>query len=218
MKISQKYYRIIVVLLLLLTWFMPIFIFFIIALLGNDYMDATDVVFEYMGKELFNREESKSVEISSAVYGATGDNFWVYIADNEEDYCSEYAQNGMSKDIYKQVDFENYIMLMSVNRPITALRVMKSYPVWKDSVPYSYPQFVFGRETEKEMVYYYKVYRVDTKYQRQGQETISKLRLWMEPYSERKERKYPKTIPIIEARGPFKRWKWVFDLFNYRAL
>lgn len=48
MKISQKYYRIIAILLLLLTWFMPIFISFIIALLGNDYMDVTDVAKGYI--------------------------------------------------------------------------------------------------------------------------------------------------------------------------
>lgn len=131
MNLLQKYYRIIAILLLLLTWFMPIFMSLIIALLGNDYMDATDVEFEYLGKETFNRQESKSVEISSAMYGVTGDDFWAYIADNEEEYCSEYAQNGMSKKFYKQVDFENYIMIMSINRPITALRIMKSHPVWQ---------------------------------------------------------------------------------------
>lgn len=48
MKISQIYYRIIAALLLLLTWFMPIFMSFIIALLGNDYMDVTDVAKGYI--------------------------------------------------------------------------------------------------------------------------------------------------------------------------
>lgn len=211
----QKYPRIIVIMLLISTWFMPIFISLIIILLGNDYMAATDVPFEYLGKELFDRQESKSVEISSAVYGAIGDDFWAYIADDEEEYCSNYGQNGMSEDIYKQVDFDDYIMVISVNRPITAIRIMENDPVWKDSVPYSYPQFVFGREREKEMVYYYKVYRIDTTYHKQGQEIVSKLKLWMEPYSERNDNKDPKPMPMIEARGPLKKWKWIFDLFNH---
>lgn len=211
----QKYSRMIAIMLLISTWFMPIFMSLIIILLGNNYMATTDVPFEYLGKELFDRQESKNVEISSAIYGAIGDDFWAYIADDEEEYCSNYGQNGMSGDIYEQVDFDDYIMVISVNRPVKAIRIMENYPVWKDSVPYSYPQFVFGREREKEMVYYYKVYRIDTTYQKQGQEIVSKLKLWMEPYSERKDNKYPKPMPMIEAWGPLKKWKWVFDLFNH---
>ena len=72
------------------------------------------------------------------------------------------------------MDFDNYIMVMSVNRPIIAIRIMKNYPVWQDSKPYSYPQFVFGREEERDMVYYYKVYRIDTTYWRRGEEITSR--------------------------------------------
>lgn len=214
-NLLQTYHKTIAVLLLLITWYMPIFMSLIIVLLGNDYMATMDIAFEYLGKEPFNRQESKNVEISSAIYGSIGNNFWAYIADNEEEYCSYYAKNGMSKDIYEQVDFDNYIMVMSVNRPVTAIRIMKNYPVWKDSVPYSYPQFVFGREMEREMIYYYKVYRIDTQYQKQGQKIISRLKLWANSYFEQKSSKYPKPMPMVEAWGPLKKWKWVFDLFNH---
>lgn len=207
-----KFRKFIAIVLLVKIWYMPVFISMIVVVLGNDYIDAIDVKFEYLGKEAFDRQESKNVEINTPIYR---NEFWAYIADNEEEYCSFYGQDGMSDDIYEQVDFDNYIMVMSVNRPITAIRIMKNYPVWQDSEPYSYPQFVFGREEERDMVYYYKVYRIDTTYRRRGEEITSRLKLWAESYFEQKKDKYPKPKPMIESWGPFKRWKWVFDVFNH---
>ncbi len=102
---------------------MPVFMLMLVVVLGDDYID---VKFEYLGKEAFKRQESNNVEINAPI---DGNDFWAYIADNEEEYCSYYGQNGMSDDIYEQVDFDNYIMVMSVNRPITSIRIMKNYPV-----------------------------------------------------------------------------------------
>ena len=211
-KLIKKGRKFIAIVLLIKTCHVPIFMFMLVVVLGNDYIDAIDVKFEYLGKEAFDRQESKNVEINTPIYR---NEFWAYIADNEEEYCSFYGQDGMSDDIYEQVDFDNYIMVMSVNRPITAIRIMKNYPVWQDSEPYSYPQFVFGREEERDMVYYYKVYRIDTTYRRRGEEITSRLKLWAESYFEQKKDKYPKPKPMIESWGPFKRWKWVFDVFNH---
>ena len=210
----QIIYKIVAVILMIQTWIAPIFFFMVMFAIGEEYMGATDIPFEYIGQEPFNFQESKNVEISSSIYGGTGYNFWAYIADDEDEYRMNYGECGMSNDIYEQVDFDDYIMVMSVNRPLTAIRIMKIYPVWEDSVPYSYPQFVFGRKEEKNMIYYYKVYRIETKYQRQGQEIVSRLKLYAESYWERKSGKYPKPMPTIEPWGPFKKWRWAFDMFN----
>lgn len=161
-----------------------------------------------------SQSKSENIEINSALYGGYGYDFWAYIADNEEEYRLNYAECGMSQDIYKSVDFENYIMVMSINRPLSAIRIMKNYPVWEDGIPYSYPQFVFDRNSEKSMVYYYKVYRIDSKYKKKGQEIISRLKLWMEPYSKRNSNEHPKPEPMIESWGLFKKWNWSFELFN----
>ncbi len=211
-KLLKKGRKFIAIVLLIKTWHVPVFMLMLVVVLGDDYIDAIDVEFEYLGKEAFKRQESNNVEINAPI---DGNDFWAYIADNEEEYCSYYGQNGMSDDIYEQVDFDNYIMVMSVNRPITAIRIMKNYPVGWGLAPYSYPQFVFGREEERDMVYYYKVYRIDTTYRKRGQEITSRLKLWPESYFEQKEDKYPKPEPMIESWGPFKRWKWVFDVLNH---
>ncbi|EOS75090.1 hypothetical protein C819_02731 [Lachnospiraceae bacterium 10-1] len=64
------------------------FISLIVVVLGNDYIDAIDVKFEYLGKEAFDRQESKSVKVNTPIYR---NEFWAYIADNEEEYCSYYG-------------------------------------------------------------------------------------------------------------------------------
>lgn len=213
MKISRDRlkisYRIIAIGLLLQTWYMPIFISLIIAFIGEDYIGATDLTFEYMGKEPLDMQELNNMEINSALYGK----IWAYAADNEEEYRINYGECGMNDHICEKVDFEDYIIVMSLNRPLTAIRIMESSPVWKDEIPYSYPQFVFARSKENNMVYYYKVYRIDTKYSRNGQEVENRLKLWIEPFAAQRSNKYPKPEPMIEAREPFKRWKWAFSLF-----
>lgn len=208
LNILKKYSRLIAVVQLFTIWYMPILIFFMVWIIGDSYISSTDLSFEYIGKESINLQEVNSVEI----YGVY--DFWAYIADDEEEYNMKYKMNGMSSDIVDSIDFENYILVMSLHRPLTAIRVMENHPIWKKSVPYSYPQFVFSREEEKNMVYYYKVYRINTKYRRQGAETVNRLKLWCESYYERKSGRYLKPKPMIEPAGAFKRWKWAFDLFN----
>ena len=186
----------------------------IMILVGWIYINTIEIQFEYLGKEYYNADESVNADVTSAVYVGAGYNYWAYVADSEEEYCLEYGQSGMSHDLYKQVDFSNYIMVMSVNRPITAIRILKNFSVFEDEVVSFYPQYVFARKEEKNMVYYYKIYRVDTVYHRCGEERISRLKLFREPYSERNSGKSPKTEPIIEF-PVFKKWKWAFDLFNH---
>lgn len=204
----KKNGRLIAVIQFVSIWYMPIFIFFVVWMIADNYISTTDISFEYLGKEPINLSEINSVEI----YGVN--DFQAYIADSEEEYRLKYEANGMSSVMTDSIEFEDYILVMSLNRPLTAIRIMENYPVWKESVPYSYPQFVFSREEEKNMVYYYKVYRIDTKYQRQGIETVSRLKLWWESYYERDSGKHPKPKPMTEPQGVFKRWKWAFDLFN----
>lgn len=207
-NILKKYSRLIAALQFITICYMPILIFFMVWIVGDYYISSTDLSFDYIGKEPIHLQEVNSAEI----YGVY--DFWAYIADNEEEYNIKYKANGMSSDIVDAIEFEDYILVMSLHRPLTAIRVMENDPVWQESVPYSYPQFVFSKEEEKNMVYYYKVYRIDTKYKRQGEETINRLKLWCESYYERKSGKHPKPKPMIESGGALKRWKWAFDLFN----
>ena len=196
------------------TCIIPIVIAVIMISVGWLYINTTDIPFEYLSKECYNADEPANVDVTSSIFGGEGYNYWAYIADSEEEYCLEYGQSGMSDDIYRQVDFNDYIMIMSVNRPLAAIRIMKGFPVFEDEKVSSYPQFVFGRKEEKNMVYYYKIYRTDTVYKRYGKEVVSRLKLFKEPYAERNSGKSPKPVPMIESSGPLKKWKWAFDLYN----
>lgn len=129
LNILKKYSRLIAVVQLFTIWYMPILIFFMVWIIGDSYISSTDLSFEYIGKESINLQEVNSVEI----YGVY--DFWAYIADDEEEYNMKYKMNGMSSDIVDSIDFENYILVMSLHRPLTAIRVMENYPIWKSLFP-----------------------------------------------------------------------------------
>lgn len=217
MKINTKTlkicYRIFAAMVLFTAWYAPIVMGALYIITGVNYMSAVDVAFEYMGKEPLNVEEAKNVEMSSVLYWDKDHNFWAFIADSKEEYYDTYEEYGLSDDMCEIINFDDYILVMSINRPLAAIRIMSNEPVWKDSVPYSYPQFVFERTTEKNMVYYYKVYRIDTKYQRYGQVIVSRLKLWRDSYFDQNSGKEPRPKPRIEKIGPFKRWDWALQIF-----
>lgn len=213
-SLCQKNPRVGAITVFTTTCLAPLVFSFIALGVGAIYMDAVEMPFEYLGREPYVSEESVNVDVTSAVYGGAGDNYWAYIADSEEEYVLKYGACGMSDEICEQIDFDDYILVMSVNRPLTAIRVMKSDAVLEEEVS-SYPQFVFGREEEKNMVYYYKVYRIDTVYKRYGQKIENRLKLFEEPYAARNSGKNPKPDPMVEPAGPFKKWRWAFALFNH---
>lgn len=51
------------------------------------------------------------------------------------------------------IEFEDYILVMSLHRPLTAIRVMENDPAWQESVPYSYPQCDYRTVLFKEPSY-----------------------------------------------------------------
>lgn len=213
-NLSRKYPRVGAITVFTSTCLVPIILSIMALTVGAIYMDAVEVPFEYLGSELYDPEESVNVDVTSAVYGGVDYNYWAYIADSQEEYATKYGTCGMSDEICEQIDFADYILVMSVNRPLAAIRVMKSDAVLEEEAS-SYPQFVFGREEEKNMVYYYKIYRMDTAYERYGQKIENRLKLFEEPYAARNSGRNPKPVPMVEPAGPFKKWRWAFALFNH---
>lgn len=83
----KKNGRLIAVVQFVSIWYMPIFIFFVVWMIADNYISTTDISFEYLGKEPINLSEINSVEI----YGVN--DFQAYIADSKEEYRnSDYGK------------------------------------------------------------------------------------------------------------------------------
>ena len=205
-------------LFLLLLIGVPFLLPILVINVAQNYMNAYDIPFEYMGKAGLDVDGKMEAEWGNIIYTDIQKKQWAFIIDSKEEYEESYEQYGFPDEFVGQFDFENNILIVSLNRNISAVRLLEKNTVWQDGIPYAFPEFTYKNQYENNMLYFYKVPRMDITYQNSDGENVStKLYLWKSDYNDRKIRingerqiQYVEWIPIL------KKWNWAFEKINVR--
>lgn len=181
-----------------------------------NYIDARGLKFEYIGRDELDREKAEEAEWSGVLDVSLYEKQWTFIADTEEEYQTEYAAYGMESELVKGFDFENNILLITINRPLSSVRIMERNTGWKDGKPYASAEFTYKKECEDDTVCFHSLPRVILKYKNRGGEIItSRLSLWKIRYDSR-ENPPNKVYQIqsVDYTEAARKWIWAFKYFN----
>jgi hypothetical protein len=190
---------------------------FINVMVSLNYIDARDLSFEYMGRDELDREKAEKAEWHNALYEFYDKKQWTFIVDSEEEYQEEYAAYGMESELARDFDYENNILLITISRPLSSVRIMEHYTGWKDGRPYASPEFTYkNEEWESSAIYFHSLPRIELKYKnRDGGIITSKLSLWKTKYDDKEDP--PNSVPqtqSVDYIGFAKKWIWAFKYFN----
>lgn len=185
-------------------------------LVAAEYLDAEDIHFEYMDKEELIIEDASAAEWSQVIHASHYDRYYAFVVDSQEEYIEKYEQYGMRSKAVEGFDFEKNILIISLNRGLTDIRLIKSAQRWENGELISFPQFVYDGKEENDMAYFYMVPRLVAECKEESHGVSEHvLKLASIPYMERnEEHNGNKLEPQIEAEGLFKRWKWAFNIAN----
>ena len=126
----------------------------------------------------------------------------------------------MESELVKGFDFENNILLITINRPLSSVRIMERNTGWKDGKPYASAEFTYKKECEDDTVCFHSLPRVILKYKNRGGEIItSRLSLWKIRYDSR-ENPPNKVYQIqsVDYTEAARKWIWAFivnDIKNF---
>lgn len=184
-------------------------------LVGTEYLEAMDVPFEYMGSAKLDNESVGMADWRYAQYAAQDEKQWTFVIESEEEFRSEYEEHGVDGSYVENFDFENNILLISLNRPISSVRISERDRVWKDDVPYVCADFTYKTECENNVMYYHKLPRIELNFMRKSEIISTKLHMYNIPYEEREKPAYgSKQTQHVDKNPVWPRWGWAFDMFN----
>ena len=212
LAILSKRIRIILILLIGLPMLFPVFLINI----AENYMNGYDISFEYLGEAKLDTEKAVEAEWNRILYANIGEKQWAFIIDSKTEFEEKYEAYGAPSDLVEDFDFDENILLISINRQISAVRLLEKNTVWQDNVPYAFPEFSFKNQSQNNMLYYYKLPRIEITYQNsEGERVSEKLCLWKVDYNDREKSvngvrqfQYVDWIPV------FRKWNWAFEKFN----
>ncbi len=184
-------------------------------IVATEYFETIDLPFEYMGS---SELEVDAVGLSEWRYilGAEhGESLWTFAIDDEEEFINLYGNYGVDGSYVEDFDFENYILLISTNSPISAVRISERDRMWDGDIPYVCAEFTYKTEYERNMMYYHRLPRTEFKFWRKGEIIIRKLHIYTIPYEDRKKPEYgSKQIQFVDSNPFWPKWGWAFSKFN----
>lgn len=185
-------------------------------MVAGNYAETMDISFEYFGKENFDMGEVHIAEWTRVLCADIDEKQWAFIVDSEEEYQNQYVAYGVTSDLVEDFDFENNILIISLNRPLSSVRIWERYTVWEDGQPYASPEFTFQYANETNAVYFQSIPRVDLKYKNaDGEVIVAKLSLWETEYGDRENPEHGKEQgQHVDFWGFIKKWTWAFKYFN----
>lgn len=206
--------RLFLLLLIGVPFILPIFVINI----AQNYMNAYDIPFEYIGEAELDSKKAVEAEWKSVIYTDIQKKQWTFIVDSKEEFEESYKQYGFPDEFIDQFNFEKSILIISLNRNISAVRLLEKNTVWQDGLPYAFPEFTYKNQYENNMLYFYEVPRMDITYQNSaGENVLTKLYLWKADYNDRKIRiNGERQIQYVEWIPLLKKWNWAFEKLNAR--
>ena len=111
-----------------------------------NYINARDLSFEYIGRDELDRGKAEKAEWNEILDVSLYEKQWTFIVDSEAEYQTEYAVYGMESELVSEFDYDNNILLITINRPLSSVRIMEHNTGWKAGIPYASPEFTRGRE------------------------------------------------------------------------
>lgn len=181
-----------------------------------NYINARDLSFEYIGRDELDRGKAEKAEWNEILDVSLYEKQWTFIVDSEAEYQTEYAVYGMESELVSEFDYDNNILLITINRPLSSVRIMEHNTGWKAGIPYASPEFTYDKECVDDTVCFHSLPRVKLKYRnREGEIITSKLLLWKIKYDDRKEPpnkvEQTQSIDLIKFA---KKWIWAFKYSN----
>lgn len=182
---------------------------------ATEYFETIDLPFEYIGSSQLDIDAVGLAEWRYILGADYRERLWTFVVDDEEEFINLYKNHGVDGSYVEDFDFENYILLISMNRPISAVRISEKDRMWKEDIPYVCAEFTYKTEYEDNRVYYHRLPRTEFKFRRKGEIITRKLHLYATPYEERKKPAYgSKQIQFVDSNPFFPKWGWAFDKFN----
>lgn len=187
----------------------------ITVLVATEYFDAIDLPFEYMGSSELDVDKVGLAEWRFILGAEHRERLWTFVIDDEEEFINLYKDHGMDERYVENFDFENYILLISANRPISAVRISEKDRMWEGDIPYVCAEFTYKTEYETNRMYYHRLPRKEFKYRRKGGIITRKLHIYATPYEERDKPAYgSKQIQFVDSNPFWPKWGWAFSKFN----
>lgn len=173
-------------------------------LVADEYCNAIDVPYQYMGSKTLDREQVSDAEWTRIFFYEQ----WAFVIDDREEFEEKYAPYGVDGSLVEDFDYTENILVLSFRRRIDQMYALDTEVMWQNDIPYMEPDFSYKNETESNMIYYYEVPRMEVKYEREDEVKTTDLHLSNPDYSEEK-RRHINFFPFLN------KWGRAFDKVNY---
>lgn len=185
---------------------------FLIVASGH-YMDGYEVTYEYMGEARLDTDRTAGAEWEKVLYGDIYKKQWAFIVDSEEEFEQIYGKYGVPDDLLSQFDYENNILVISINRHVNSIKLLEKGTVWQDGVPYAFPDFTFEGKFDNNQLYFYRVPRIELTYLNCDKEkVVSKLNMWKVAYADRGQEVNGNIQTHHTEYFPFfPKWSWAWE-------
>lgn len=183
--------------------------------IATEYFETIDLPFEYMGNSELDTDAVGLAEWRYILGAEHEESLWTFVIDNEEEFIDLYRDYGVDGSYVEDFDFENYILLISANSPISAVRISERDRMWEEDIPYVCAEFTYKTEYVRNRMYYHRLPRKEFKFRRKGEIITRKLHIYATPYEEREKPAYgSKQIQFVDSNPFWPKWGWAFSKFN----
>lgn len=177
-------------------------------MVADEYCNAIDVPYHYMGSQMLDTEHVAGAEWMGIFVADYYSKQWAFVIDNQEEFEEKYAAYGVDESYVKEFNYTENILVLSINRQINQIYALETDVIWQNDIPYIEPDFSYKNKIENNMIYYYEVPRMKVQFEGEDEAKITNLHLSNPDYSEKKTR-HVNVFPF------FNKWGWAFDKFNY---
>lgn len=182
---------------------------------AGEYFETIDLPFEYMGSRELDVDAVDLAEWRYILGAEHGESLWTFVIDSEEEFMDLYGNHGVDENYVEDFDFENYILLISANSPISAVRISERDRMWDGDMPYVCAEFTYKTEYVRNRMYYHRLPRKEFKFCRKGEIITRKLHIYATPYEKREKPAYgSKQIQFVDSNPFWPKWGWAFSKFN----
>lgn len=185
----------------------PFIIPTIVWLVADEYCNAIDVPYHYMGSKMLDTEQVSGAEWTRIFMADYYRKQWAFVIDDQEEFEGKYAAYGVDGSLVEDFDYTENILVLSINRQIDQIYALDTEVIWQNDIPYIEPDFSYKNKMENNMIYYYEVPRTKVRYEREDEVKMTDLHLSNPVYSEKRTR-HVNVFPF------FNRWGRAFNKFN----